>query len=75
MVWDNAYTSDLSSKGERLAESQVLWCNAHNIRLRVQMAELATLHLMQLVGARFTTEDPINQEAIAPPPLGFLTQC
>jgi hypothetical protein len=35
------------------------------------MAELATLQLMQLVGAKFTTGGPINQEAKAPPPLGF----
>jgi hypothetical protein len=35
------------------------------------MAKLATLHLMQPVGARFMTRGPINQEAGAPPPSGF----
>ncbi len=35
------------------------------------MAKLATLQLVQLVGARSTTKGPINQEARAPPPTGF----
>ncbi len=35
------------------------------------MAKLATLQLVQPVGARSTTGGPINQEVGAPPPLGF----
>jgi len=37
----------------------------------VQMVELATLQLVQPVGAKSMTGGPINQEARAPPPLGF----
>jgi hypothetical protein len=53
------------------ADSQVLWCNTHNVRVGAQMAKLATLQLMQPVGGRFMTGGPINQKAGAPPPLGF----
>jgi hypothetical protein len=35
------------------------------------MAELAALQLVQLVSTRSVTRDPTNQEARAPPPLGF----
>jgi hypothetical protein len=35
------------------------------------MANLATLQLVQPVGTRFATRGPINQEAGAPPLLGF----
>jgi len=49
------------------AESQVFWCNAHNIQVGAQMAKLAALQLVQPVGARFMTRGPINQEAGAPP--------
>jgi len=35
------------------------------------MAKLATLQLVQPVGARSTTRGPINQEAKAPPPPSF----
>jgi hypothetical protein len=35
------------------------------------MAKMATLQLVQLVGARSTTRGLINQEVGAPPPLGF----
>jgi hypothetical protein len=53
------------------AKSQVLWCNMHNVRVGAQMVKLATLQLVQPIGARSTTGGPINQEAGAPPPLGF----
>ncbi len=36
-------------------ECQMFWCNTHNVQVGVQMAKLATLQLMQLVGARSTT--------------------
>jgi hypothetical protein len=52
-------------------ESQVLWCNAHNIWVGVRMAELVALQLVQLVGARSTAKGPTNQEVGAPPPPGF----
>ncbi len=52
-------------------KNQVLWCNAHNIRVEVWMVELATLQLMQPVGARSVMRGPTNQEAGAPPPPGF----
>ncbi len=42
------------------AESQILWCNAHNVQVRTKMAKLATLQLVQLVGARSTTGSLIN---------------
>jgi hypothetical protein len=35
------------------------------------MAKLATLQLMQSIGARSTKGSPINEETRAPPPLGF----
>jgi hypothetical protein len=35
------------------------------------MAELVALQLVQPVGARFAMRGPTNQEAWAPPPLGF----
>ncbi len=53
------------------AKSEVLWCNMHNIHVGVRMAKLAMLQLVQLVGLRSMTRGPINQEARAPPPLGF----
>ncbi len=53
------------------AKSQMLWCNAHNVQVGVQMAKLTALQLVQLVGARSTTRGPINQEAGAPPPPSF----
>jgi hypothetical protein len=53
------------------AESLVLWCNTHNVRVGAQMAELAVLQLVQLVGIRFTTKGPTSQKARAPPPPGF----
>jgi hypothetical protein len=37
------------------AESQVLWCNTHNVRVGVQMVKLAALQLVQSVGAKSTT--------------------
>ncbi len=52
-------------------ESQVFWCNSHNIRVGVQMVKLATVQLVQPVGVRSTIGGPIHQEAKAPPPLGF----
>jgi hypothetical protein len=52
-------------------ENQVLWCNAHNVRVRAWMAELAVLQLVQLVGARSTTRGSTNQEVRASPPPGF----
>jgi hypothetical protein len=42
------------------AESQVLWCNAHNIQVGAQMVKLAALQLMQSVGARSMTGGLIN---------------
>jgi hypothetical protein len=48
-------------------ESQVLWCNAHNVWVGVRMVELAVLQLMQPIGARSTTRGPTNQEVGAPP--------
>jgi len=39
----------------------------HNIQMGVQMAKLATLQLVQPVGARSTIGVPINQEARATP--------
>jgi hypothetical protein len=48
-------------------ESQVLWCNAHNVWVGDWMVELATLQLMQ-PGARSTTGSPTNQELEGPPP-------
>jgi hypothetical protein len=65
--WDNAHTSNPSSR----AESQVLWCNTHNVQMGVWMAKLATLQLVQSVGARSMIGGPINQEARAPTPQGF----
>ncbi len=53
------------------AKSCVFWQNAHNIRVGVWMAKLATLQLMQSIGPKSTTGGPINQEIGAPPPLGF----
>jgi hypothetical protein len=53
------------------AESQVLWCNAHNVRVGVQMAKLAALQLVQSVGARSAAKGPTHLEVGAPPPLGF----
>jgi hypothetical protein len=35
------------------------------------MAKLTVLQLVQLVGVRFATKGPTNQEAKAPPLLGF----
>ncbi len=58
--WENAHTSDLSSRVRRRVESQVLWCNAHNVHVGVQMAKLAMLQLVQPVGVRSTTRGPIN---------------
>ncbi len=52
-------------------ESQIIWCNTHNVRVGVQIVKLATLQLMQPVGAKSMTGGPINQEARAPSPLGF----
>jgi hypothetical protein len=43
----------------------------HNVKMGVRMAKLATLQLMQPVDVRSTTWFQINQEARAPPPLGF----
>ncbi len=65
-------THPVGVKGK--AESQVLWCNAHNVRVGVRMAELAALQLMQLVDTRSTTRGPTNQEVGAPPPPGFPTK-
>ncbi len=53
------------------AESQILWCNAHNVQVGAQMVKLAALQLMQPVNAKSTMRGPINQEARAPPLLGF----
>jgi hypothetical protein len=36
------------------AKSQVFWCNTHNIQMGVRMAKLATIQLVQPVGARST---------------------
>jgi hypothetical protein len=36
-------------------ESQVLWCNMHNVQVGVRMAKLTTLQLVQPVGARSMT--------------------
>ncbi len=52
-------------------KSQILWCNAHNIQVGAQMAKLAALWLVQPVGGKSTMGGPINQEARAPPLLGF----
>jgi hypothetical protein len=52
-------------------ESQVLWCNAHNVRVGAQMAKLAVLQLVQPVGARPTMGSPINQEVGVASFLGF----
>jgi hypothetical protein len=57
------------------AESQILWCNAHNVQVGIRMAELAALQLVQPVGARFVTRGPTNQEVGAPPLQVFPTQC
>ncbi len=57
------------------AESQVFWCNTHNVQVVVRMVKLVTLQLVQSIGARYTTRGLMNQEAGAPPPLGFPTQC
>ncbi len=54
------------------AENQMLWCNAHNVQVGVQMIKLVTLQLVQPVGARSTIGGPINQEAGGPPPPSFL---
>jgi hypothetical protein len=53
------------------AESQVLWCNMHNVQVGVRMAKLVALQLVQLVGARSTILNPINQKTKAPPPPSF----
>jgi hypothetical protein len=42
------------------AESRVLWCSTHNVQAGVRMAKLATLELMQPVGAKSTTKGSIN---------------
>jgi hypothetical protein len=42
------------------AESQVLWCNAHNVRVGVRMVKLVALQLMQLVSTRSAARGPIN---------------
>ncbi len=52
------------------AESQVLWCNMHNIRVGAQMAKLTTLQLVQPVRVRSMTRNSIKQKAGAHP-LGF----
>ncbi len=52
-------------------ESQVFWSNTHNIRVGVRMAKVATLQLVQLVGARSVARSMTNQEAGTPPPQGF----
>jgi hypothetical protein len=52
-------------------ESQMLWCNTHNVQVEIQMAKLATLQLVQSIGVRFMIGSLINQEAGAPPPQGF----
>ncbi len=52
-------------------ESQVLWCNVHNVWVGVRMIELVALQLVQPVGARFVVGGPTNQEVGAPPPPGF----
>ncbi len=49
------------------AESQVFWCNTHNVQVGVRMAKLVTLQLVQSVGARFMTRGLLNQEVGAPP--------
>jgi hypothetical protein len=43
----------------------------HNIEMGIRMAKLATLQLAQPVDVKSATRFPINQEAGAPPPLGF----
>ncbi len=53
------------------AENQVLWCNAHNVRVGAQTTKLTTLQLVQLIGAKSTIGGLINQEAKAPPPPSF----
>ncbi len=52
-------------------KNQVLWCNAHYVRVGARMAELAALQLVQLVGTKFAMKGLTNQEVGAPPPLGF----
>jgi hypothetical protein len=61
-------------------KSQVLWCNAHNMRVGDEMAKLVVLQLVQ-PGAKFATRGPTNERlrggggarrAGAPPPPGFL---
>jgi hypothetical protein len=70
--WDNTHTFDLSSRGERSGRKpSVLVQHTHNVHVGVRMAKLATLQLVQLVGARSTTRGPMNQEARAAPPPGF----
>jgi hypothetical protein len=49
----------------------MFWCNMHNVEVGVRMAKLATLQLVQPVDVRSMTRFLINQEARAPPPLGF----
>jgi hypothetical protein len=41
-------------------ESQVLWCNVHNVWVGVRMIELVALQLVQPVGARFVVGGPTN---------------
>ncbi len=36
-------------------ESQVFWCNTHNVQMGVQMAKMVVLQLVQLVGVRSMT--------------------
>jgi hypothetical protein len=42
------------------AESQVFWCNVHNVQMGAQMAKLVTLQLVQSIGARSTMGGLIN---------------
>jgi hypothetical protein len=69
--WDNAHTSDLSSKGERLGGEPSTLVQRAQRMVGAQMAKLVVLQLVQSIGARSTMKGPINQEAGAPPFPGF----
>jgi hypothetical protein len=57
--------------GRGWAESQVICCNTHNVRVGAWMVELAMLQLVQLVGIKSAARGPTNQEAWAPSPPCF----
>jgi hypothetical protein len=51
-------------------ESQILWCNVHNVWVGAQIAKLAALQLMQLVGVR-SRQEARSTRRLGPTPSRF----